>query len=171
VEIYQPGTDGDAPLLQWYSTLVETEDLAELVGPSLFPLAAFMKHYTAPDTRLLILEDDKGWAAVAWLSVFMAGGTWGLWVRKGGPRHSGSRKVMGFIMSSLAYAFEFVPVLVNTTRRGSVVAKTRRLGYNYVGVIPLLFEGEDCHILYMTREMFQPIWEKWEAYKAKRHEQ
>jgi hypothetical protein len=131
-----------------------------------------MRHYTTPDTLLMVEEDDDGWCAVAFGSVFMAGGTWGLWVRPDKARFSGSRKIMGFIMSSLAACFERVPVLVNTTRDPAVVAKTVRLGYKYVGVIPTLFEGDDCHILYLTREMFQPMWEKWLAYQAKRtHEQ
>ena len=170
MEVYYPGTEGDAPLLRWYSVLVDSGDIVTLLGPSCHPLGAFMRHYTEPNTRLMFLEDDKGWCAVAWVASFLAGGTWGLWVRADGARFSGSRKIMAFIMESLHFALEHVPVLINTTRQGSVVVKTKRLGYKYVGVVPLLFEGEDCHILYMTREMFEPTWTQWEAYREKRDE-
>jgi hypothetical protein len=169
MEIYVPGTDGDAPLLQWYGQLVEAGDIANLLGPSLHPLGAFMRHYTDPTSLVLFDEDDHGWTVVALLTTFMGGGTWGLWVRKD-LRGAGSRRALSFIMDSLAYAFTLVPVLVNTTRQPEVVAKTERLGYKYLGAIPLLFEGEDCHILYMTREMFQPVQQQWDDYKVKRHE-
>ena len=166
VNIYQPGTEGDAPLLKWYGQLVEAGDLSNLLGPSLHPLGAFMRYYINPDLCLMYDEDDKGWLAVSWFSVFMGGGTWSFWIRSD-YRCSGSRRIMRFGMAGLSLALEHTKVLINTTKQPSVVAKTERLGYKYLGVVPLLFEGEDCHILYMTREMFQPLRDKWQAYQEK----
>jgi hypothetical protein len=157
IGLYHPGIDGDVFLLNWYATLVADGDLEKLLGPSVWPMAAFMRHFTDPGARLYYLADDKGWWIVAWSFPFMGGGTWGLWVRKD-KRFSGSRDGMDIIMASLAASLKDYPVLVNTTTQEPVVAKTCRLGYTYMGRIPLLFEGKDCHVLYLTREAFEPVW-------------
>jgi len=167
VNVYQPGQQADVALLAWYAHLSATGDLPKLLGPSVWSMAAFMRHFTDPQAILMYEEDAQGWAAVTWVFPLMGGGTWGLWVRPD-VRASGSRRVMSFIIESLAVAMSQYPVLVNTTKQADVVAKTGRLGYSYLGKIPLLFEGEDCHVLYMTREMFQPVLDRWRSYYERR---
>lgn len=168
MKIYQPGQHGDVALLAWYAQLVASGDLAKLLGPSVWGMAAFMRHFIDPQAVLMYEEGPDGaWIAAAWTFPLMGGGTWGLWVSPN-YRASGSRRVMNFIMEALAVATGQYPVLVNTTKQDAIVAKTKRLGYSYLGKIPMLFEGEDCHVLYMTREMFQPILERWRAYYERR---
>lgn len=170
MRVYQPGQRGDVELLTWYSQLVAGDDLQKLVGPSLFGMAAFLRHFTSPELTLWYIGDEHGWWGVAWCFPILGGGSWGLWLRPD-KRGSGSREVMAFTMDTLALAVSVYPVLVNTTKQAPVVAKTERLGYTYLGVIPRLFEGEDCHVLYMTSEQFEPIYERWRAYYERRKDQ
>lgn len=160
MKLYIPGTNADIPLLNWYAQLGASQDLQKLLGPSVWPMAAFMRHFTDPNVLVMYLEDERGWYAVAWTFPMLGGGTWGLWVRED-RRPTGNRAIVDFIMTSLSIAFEHFPVLVNTTKQESMVAKTQRLGYTYLGKIPVLFEGEDCHVLYQTRENFEPISLRW----------
>ena len=164
MRMYVPGENGDVGLLHWYANLVSADDLHKLLGPSLWPMAAFMEHFRHADA-LWVLEDAQGWKAVAWTYPMISGGTWGLWVRPNGRQ---SRETLEFIMTTLDLATQTYPVLVNTTKQPDVVAKTERLGYTYLGKVPYLFEGEDCFILYMTRAMFEPILERWRAHGTSR---
>lgn len=168
IAVYTPGDNGDAALLHWYSQLVVADDLQKLVGPSVWPMAAFMRHFTDPNLTLWYLADDQGWWMVAWAFPLMGGGSYGLWVRPG-KRGSGSREGVNFIMSTLGLALAVYPVLVNTTKQPEMVPRTERLGYTYLGEIPFLFEGEPCHVLYMTRAMFAPVWRRWkERYERRK---
>lgn len=164
---YSPGENGDAALLQWYMQLVVYGDMEKILGPSLYSIAAFMRHFTDPGGCVYYLIDDKGWYAVAWTFPLIGGGTWGLWIRPE-KRPTGSRLVLNFIMQTIQASLDRFPVLVNTAKREPIVAQTKRLGYEYIGKIPYLFEGDTCHILYLTRDMFQPIYAKWEAYYGSR---
>lgn len=158
--VYQPGQNGDTELLHWYTQLVTSGDLAKLLGPSVHPTAAFLRHFTEPNALVFYEGDARGWWGVSWAFPFIGGGTWGLWLRED-KRHHGSRHVLGFVLETLHFALQMYPVLVNTTTQAAVVAKTKRLGYTYLGCVPYLFEGQDCHVLHITRDAFAPIYEKW----------
>lgn len=134
--------------------------MQKLLGPTLWSMSAFMKNFTEPGMVLFYDADEKGWWIVSWVFPFMGGGTWGLWVRQD-KRASGSRVGLSHIMRSLDFATTRHPVIVNTTKQPEIIAKTQRLGYTYIGMIPLLFDGEDCHVLHMTREVFAPMFERW----------
>jgi hypothetical protein len=163
--VYVPGERGDVPLLHWYAQLAASGDLTRLLGPSIYSMAAFMAHFTSPSANLYYIEDEKGWMAAAWVFPFLGGGTWGLWVRED-KRSSGSRQILDLIMETLEDCFSAYPVLVNTTKQPDIVAKTCRLGYKYIGVIPYLFEGDECHVMYMTKEMFAPALARWKELRG-----
>jgi len=169
MRIYQPGQNGDAELLHWYAQLVAGDDLNKLLGSSVWSMAAFMRHFTEAGALVFYESDAQGWWIVAWTFPLMGGGTWGLWVRPD-KRGSGSRTALAFIMETLNVGLQQYPVLVNTTKQNEIVAKTVRLGYTYLGRIPRLFEGEDCHVLHLTREAFEPIYEKWSKYNGRRQD-
>lgn len=164
---YLPGETGDATLLHWYLHLVQTGDLQRIVGPSLYPLSAFIGHFTDPRATVQYLFDDDGWWIVSWTFPLGSGASWGLWVR-GDKRGSGTRAGLGFIMESLASALARYPVLVNMAKEQAIVAKTQRLGYTYLGAVPYLYDGDTAHLLYMTREMFEPIFTRWETKHGRR---
>ena len=155
------------PLFSWYMALWKTEDMQKLLGPSLWGLGAFMRHFTDPNAVLFYLADKDGWYAVSWLFPMAGGGSWGLWVRPD-KRTGGSREIVNFIMETLAAGLNKWPVLVNTTTQLDIVGKTEKLGYTFVGSIPHLFEGQDCYLLYMTREQFTPKLEAWRRIYGRR---
>jgi hypothetical protein len=155
------------PLLHWYAQLVVAGDLEKMVGPSSRSLSGFMRHFTDPSSLLFVGTDDKGWWIVSWLTPLMSGGSWGLWLRPD-TRGVGRRQALAVIMESINLGLTLWPVLVNTTTQPTVVAKTQRLGYAYLGCVPYLFGGEDCYVLYITRPMFAPLYERWSQYYGRR---
>lgn len=167
--IYQPGEAGDGPLFHWYAQLTATGDIHKILGPSVHSISAFMRHFTDPSARLYYLFDDDGWWAVAWSFPMAGGGAWGFWLRED-KRAVGSRLALAFIMATLNDALSRFPVLVNVTKQPEVVEKTQRLGYTYVGEIPYLFEGETAYVLQMTREAFEPRFQKWREYNGCRED-
>jgi hypothetical protein len=156
---YSPGQELDIELVQWWEHLVRDGDLTKLVGSSLWPLSAFLAHFAACPT-LLYDTDEHGWTVVAWVFPFMGGGTFGCWIRPD-QRLGGSRKNLRCIVNALHRGFDLYPVLINTTKQDAIVPKTEALGYTYVGKIPYLFDGESCHVLYMTKEQFSAHAQKW----------
>lgn len=158
---YVPGQSGDIALVQWYTQLAASGDLQRLVGPSLYPMGAFLAHFTSPACVLWYEEDENGWWAVATTFPLMGGGSWGLWVRSSCRAMGYAKRALQLIMCSLAISLSAYPVLVNVTKDRAVVDKTCRLGYTYLGEIPFLFEGDSAHVLYMTREAFMPRWVAW----------
>ena len=164
---YERGQNLDAELAQWYVQLVQDGDLGKLLGSSLWSLGAFLEHFRSCSFLLYEADADGRWWYVSWLFPFMYGGTWGVWFRADyrsrglSARH---RVGMQHIRESLRQAFEIFPVLINTTKQPDVVAKTVKLGYTYLGEIPLLFDGESCHVLHLTRQRFEADNARWERY-------
>lgn len=156
---YNFGTNGDLPLLTWWAELGATGDLEILMGPSAQPISGFL-HSLAPPTVILYEEDEKGWWIVVTITPFMGGALWGLWIRPD-VRHTGRREGLRFIRNSLEIALASFPVVVNIARTDEVVAKTLKLGYTYVGVVPYLFDGTDCHVMHLTRESFEATKARW----------
>ena len=163
MEIYVPGQDGDLELLRWWAELHETGEIESLVGPSLYPIAAFTRHFTNENAQLYYLADEKGWRAAAWTFPFMSGGTWGLWIRKD-TRHTGAKEVFQFILDSLDDAFSRYPVLVNIVKVPENIEKTKKLDYTYIGSVPYIFEGEEAHFLAMTKYDWESHSQKWRAH-------
>jgi hypothetical protein len=158
--VYAPGENGDAGLAQWYLQLVTSGDLHKTVGNSLTSMSAFMREFTDPKTTLFYLPDDNGWWIVAWVTRIGNGGSYGLWIRED-KRPSGARVGLAFVMATQAAALAAFPVLLNIVKDPEVVEKTKRLGYAYLGCVPYLYDGEDAHLLYMTREMYEPLFTAW----------
>lgn len=164
MKLYEPGQCYDAELLAWYTRLVADGDLEKLVGPSLWPLGAFLEHFRSCP-MLYYDADSDGWWFASWAFPFMGGGTWGVWFREDrrGKVVSG-RQGMRHIRASLEAAFAQYPVLVNVTKQPVVVPKTEKLGYTYLGSIPHLFEGETAHVLALSRENFEAADARWSRY-------
>lgn len=157
--LYQPGQNGDSELLAWYLRLIDDGDLTKLFGSVPQPLAAFVKDFTDPVTDLVYDADEQGWWIVGWVKPFMAGASWGLWVR---PDKRGSAAAVEFTLKLHELAFEQYPVLVLGTRQEHVVAQMGGLGYTAMGTVPDLFGvGEPGHVMHLHRTVFASTLELW----------
>jgi len=151
IQTYVYGTDADLPLLRWWAFLGSSGEIAEVMGASARSLGAFLK-VLAPPNVIFYMEDAQGWWGVVTVAPFMAGMTWGCWLRADKRQ---SREALRFLADTLDFTLAQSPVVVNIARSEAVVAKSVKLGYTYIGAIPDLFDGETCHILYLTRDAFE----------------
>lgn len=161
--IYQPGTLDDIDLLRWYERMAADGSIKTALGASLWPLSAFISHFSNPEVCVFVLSDDDGWWAVTWVAPVMAGWSCGFWIRDDvrgtkGPRHD---EAMGLMMDSLALSLQQRPLMLSITTQPHVAAIVERAGFTHLGRVPLLFDGQDCDIHYITREVFAPRYAEW----------
>jgi hypothetical protein len=160
MRVYQPGQNGDAELLAWYLRLVTDNELEKIFGTTPQPVAGFLSAFTASDVTLFYDADDQGWWVVSWVKPFLAGASWGLWIR---ADRRGQAEQVEFVRKVHELAFQCFPVLVFSTHQAAVADSAARLGYTDLGRVPDLFgAGLTAHLLYLHRDDFartQALWE------------
>lgn len=160
MKVYNPAID-ELRLVQWWMALQTLGDDSFLMNSAMYSLANFLDAHRPP-SELFYEEDDAGWWAVATVAPFMAGGTWGLWLRPD-KRRAGRKSNLRFVRDVLTRCLEQYPILVSLCRTPELAAKTVKLGFTNLGVIPVLFEGDPCSVLYLTREQFIRYASRWES--------
>ena len=154
IQIYQPCHEHDAVLLRWWAYLNETEEFDRVFTKQLFPLSKFLDNFQPPRITAFNANDDGIWLCV-WIVPFAdtdSGAFLNYWCReskRGTIEHYKSAK---FIYDM---ATKIWPVLIGTTKHEDLLKIHRKLGYNIVGKVPHMIDGEDAWILYLTRELFE----------------
>jgi hypothetical protein len=156
IELYIPSFINDAILANWYKHLIDTDEFYTLFTDCHKPLSKFYEIFKPP-TILAFTVDEAGelWAAM-WFAPYDGYGgksaTVSAWTRedyRGTPK---ARETGGFCY---AMSFRVWDVLVSITKHEGLLGNLRKVGYNIVGSIPHLVNGEDAWILYMTKEDFE----------------
>jgi len=81
----------------------------------------------------------------------MSGAFFGLWCRD--IRRHG-KGILEATEEALDYGLSWYPVLMGVTKQENLLDAHRKLGYNVMGKMPAIFDGEDAWVVYITREMF-----------------
>jgi hypothetical protein len=148
--IYEPGTDEDLLVVQWWNLLRENGDLELAFMREVWALAPFLANMGG-DTVLTFEFDDNGIWFAAWYDPIMSGASCGLWVRE----DKRNMEAVEAGHTSMEIAFECFPVLVTTTRSPLVRETAMKQGFAELGVIPQLFNDEDSFVLYATKQSFE----------------
>lgn len=135
---YTPGMVEDMALLAWWLHLGETGDLDKCFNRSANALSQFVRIFDSP-TELWYVSDETGWFAASWITPFMDGASWSIWARDDRRRTHWAKD---FVHAILREAFSRYPVLMYVTRDASVVRQSIPFGFQPVGIIPYLFDGE-----------------------------
>jgi hypothetical protein len=98
--------------------------------------------------KLLISWDAKGLTAAVWIEPMMAGAFLGAWLRKDYRDIRG----LAFIRQAHDKALEHFEPLIAVTKRSELSPILLKLGYEYVGEIPGLFDGNRVRVYYMLKE-------------------
>ncbi len=102
---------------------------------------------------VIAIEDNKPWMVV-WFVPFDDGSsaaTVSYWCHKD---KRGARKQLQITKLLYTAAFDFWDVLLGVTKHEHLLRIHRKLGYNIVGSVPHLMEGEEAWIVYLTKENF-----------------
>lgn len=160
MKIYEAGSADDAGLLAWYGRMALDGSIQTAVGQSIWSLAAFVKHFADPDVTVFYADDEYGWKVVTWIAPVMSGWTCGFWMRSDirGTRGEEHQAAMAFMMQSLRLSLQSRPLMLAITTQPHVVKIVEKAGFTRLGRVPLLYDGKDCDIYYITREAFAERW-------------
>jgi len=146
---YAPTMEHDINLLQWWSHLLASGDLAAVFSPSAHTLSRFYETFQPP-TALVYGADNHGIVVAVWFKPFLNAATLGLWIRED-YRH---RQWWLTVGEALRRAFRVVPLLLFTTKSPAASAAARDSGFTMLGTIPYLLDGEAAEVGFLTRERF-----------------
>jgi len=154
LSIYKRDAASDLLLTQWWARLIcdETECRRVFSRETTASLHSFLSTFQPPNQLVFKSDLKLGlWFAV-WLEPALSGAFVGLWCRDK-MRHTKAALEAG--EEALDYGLYRYPVLIGVTKQEKLLDAHRRLGYNVLGKIPRIFDGEDAWIVHITRESFE----------------
>ena len=142
-------------LLNWWSTLVETQELHTVFDERYERISEFLIAFR--QDVLLVEVDEKGiWGAFWYDRSPLAGAFFSLWLRKD---HRQSRASLTAIAQAIGVGFHelnFRAILVVTKEKG-IAEMHRRYGFTRLGVVPGLYFGDAAIVSYMTDDMYDQV--------------
>ena len=155
VELYVPSYEHDLLLFKWWMELQNSGDFETLFANSQRPLSKFIELFQPPRMLTFTCDESGNINHVIWFTPFSDAADAafvGFWLHKDlrGTRHS--VQVTNFVYS---VAFQMFKTLIGVTKHEHLLRIHRKLGYNIVGQIPHLMEGDDAWIVYLTKENFE----------------
>lgn len=114
-------------------------------------LSQFLAWFQAPTTLWYDLDEaginfalwiEPQTPTAAWVHLYLA------------PHVRSTKQALTNILNALGSALERYPVLLGTTKSAALANEHVKVGFVKLGVIPYCFDGEDCHLTYLTRDAF-----------------
>ena len=99
--------------------------------------------------NVMIDVDADGIRFAAWCAPEMSGAEFGAWARKS---VRGTKAHLAFMDEAYEHALSQYPVLIGRTKQEKLHRLHLRLGYEFIGIVPNLFDGSPVREYYMTRE-------------------
>jgi hypothetical protein len=146
LRLYTADFGGSITLTNWYKFLIENEEFEKLFTESERPLSSFFRAFEPPVILVFALDEEGSVWNATWLtgndgdvgtSAYISG-----WTRED-MRGSQRQYDINKFIYSMAFTVE------------RLLRNLRRMGYNIVGNIPNYMAGEDCWMLYLTKENFE----------------
>jgi hypothetical protein len=151
VEVYQPCLEHDVAFLRWWEEMIASGDFEKVFASNRRTPTSFMETF-APPTLCVFSRDDKGMWIVVWWHLFAgmdSGAFMHYWCRED---MRGARKQLHVSQLVYDFAMDTWPVVIGLTKHEHLLRIHRKIGYNILGKIPKLLEGEDMWVLYLTPE-------------------
>ena len=168
---YKPGqAEHDWALINWHTRLLHDKEFSHTFTNNMKSPSTFISFFFLPRLLFCVLDDLSNIEMAYWIDPSMSGVFVGMWA-DASLRQSirGNRKIYEFFCIMTEEVLKSWPVIISTIKDRESKAKTdkfiemhKKLGYNYIGKIPYLFDKEPANILYLTEENFQA------AYVARR---
>jgi len=142
-------------LLQWWSHLVETNELRTVFDERYERVSEFLLAFR--HDVLLIETDERGiWGAFWFDKSPLAGAFFSLWLRRDHRQSKASLEAISLALGVGFHDLKFRAILVVTSE--PVIAKLhQKYGFHRLGVVPGLYFGNDAIVSYMTDDQFDAI--------------
>lgn len=156
--LYEPGMDGDILIANAFRNIVQADDHLRLLSRDCQRLGTFMLMLQPPNLALMEVNEEIGVWFLAWVTPTFQGAFYSQWV------HESMRHKRAMVASSLHawnLCLEQWPILLGLTRQPKLLKEHFKMGYKELCVIPIFWDGEDAHLLMLTRENFAPVKERY----------
>ncbi|MCC6573300.1 MAG: hypothetical protein IT462_05855 [Planctomycetes bacterium] len=142
-------------LLQWWSLLVETNELHTVFDARYERVSEFLLAFRQ-DVLLLEVDERGIWGAFWFDRSPLAGAFFSLWLRKDHRQSKASLEAISLALGVGFHDLQFRAVLV-VTSEPAIAALHQRYGFARLGVVPGLYFGQPAIVSYMTDDMFDQI--------------
>lgn len=150
---YAPDRVMDWSLLSWYRYLVESGEFKGLFMESMNSPHAILNYFARNGRMIMHLDLDRRIQCAAWIEPFSTTAAYfGLWL------HPNERKTKkGYQFNDIVHqrAMNAFELLLTLARNPKIIKVMKHYGYDYKCMIPKAFDGEDVHLLVLTREAFE----------------
>jgi len=156
-KFYRKTIEEEIILAQWWEQLRINGDSQHLFPVTNISLTAFLGLFNKPNVLLHYALDEEGAVKVAgWLEqanhakehcMYI---TW--WANE---KLRGSKEFMRYTFSILDIYTTSVPVIIAFGPRPEIAKLQRSIGFDIIGSVPMMFNGRDCNVMYITRELFE----------------
>jgi hypothetical protein len=147
---YNRSDKHDLLIAQWWGALRQVGEFDGVFSEDVQSLGAFMEFWRG-SCVLVFDTDEQGMTVAMWFQPAMSGAFSGLWVR---PDKRRSPSVFRQIELGYSSALCHWPVLIGVTKQEQLLKAHRKLGYDVLGRVPHLWNGDPAWIVILTREGF-----------------
>lgn len=152
IEVYEPSVETDVLVAQWWDQLRECGDLDHVFSLGARPLSGFFLAFQPPTVLFFERDPQLGIVRALWLMLLMNTVAMGLWAH---PKRRSEPAGVTFVETVLRQTLAAVPVVVAVINRPQVRDLATRFGFTSVGTVPLIYNGADGELFYLTREQFE----------------
>jgi len=149
MELYAPSPQADMLIVQWWHRLLQVGDLERTFTKSALAISQFFALIQPPKRSLAYEADDQGIWMGFLLDPTMSAAFVALWLD---PRKRMSRTALASVERCYEAALEEFPVLLGVTRQEKLLPEHERWGYEVLGRLPKIYDGDDGWIVTLTRE-------------------
>lgn len=137
-------------LARWWAELHENKELLKTFSSEALPLPGFYKTF---ENAILSFEaDEKGIWFACWCVPSLSGAFFSLWIAK---RKRKSKAAYRLTMKCYKEALAIWPVLMGITKQQALLEEHKKLGYEIVGRIPYVWDGDEAWLVVLTQEKFR----------------
>jgi hypothetical protein len=154
LQTYKPGEQTDLLLATWWAKLHSNGDLFNAFPVSLGNLSSFLLWFRPPNS-LIYTVDGEGVSVAAWFEPVISGTLMGIWVE---PKYRRSREVAQLVGKIYDAALSTYRVILGITKQERLLREHVKVGYEIVGGVPYLYDGETAWMVCLTREGFEKGW-------------
>jgi len=148
---YSSTPEEDLMISLWWAEIRANGELGEVFASDCQSLGNFFPLFKPPNW-LFYKRDAKGPQLMLWASPLMSAACVGIWLA---PRSRIDPEVYRAVQLIYHALFQVYPVNVGITKRKKLLTTFESLGYNVVGKIDGLLDGETTWIVHLSKEAFE----------------
>ena len=149
---YERTTQEDLLFYRWWARMSTDGDLDRVFLKSEHTPGAFMALLRKQVIVLYALDSVGEVYIAAWIDFFMSLPSVSLWVRSDHRKSRGAARLVSYIYS---HVFKHVNTVVGITKQEKLLKSHRHMGYDVVGKIPGLWDGEDAWIVVLEKHKYR----------------